>query len=364
MLSPSPTVPIATPPPPTDPPVISCDGGDPAAPLVAYYDAEDLWLYDATADASRRLTEDGDVGFEHTPAFLNGSCLAYGTYGTSEPSTIELVDLAGGARRTIVEETGGSLDVSPDGTTIVYLQIDHDVDSTYRLKRVDIDGGVPVVLYTFHPNIGRGAGSEDEVSVAWAPDGSTILVANTHESTRQNPYGAIYLFDRSGREIRGEWAGTHPRWSPDGRSIYYRDHAGLGDGQRWHALDVRTMQTTTLGIRPGTNNLVVSPNGEWVAYDTSWFGDKPLGTRTPDGAPNVFAYNLTTGIERLLKRGALGAIWLSDRGVAVTNATERGRRSLSSWESLGTVTRVSMGGDRTELDMTSTLFNVAVYLGP
>jgi Tol biopolymer transport system component len=328
---------------------------------VVYYDASELWLYDIPADASRRLTHDGDSRFERAPAFVTGSCLVF---GNSEPSTIELLDLAGGARRTIVEEAGARLDVSPDGTSIVYLQIDHNVDSTYRLKRVDIHGGVPDVLHTFHPNIGRGAGSEDEVSVAWAPDGSTILVANTHESTRQNPYGAIYLFDRSGREIRGKWAGTHPRWAPDGRSIYYRDHAGLSDGQRWHALDVRTMQTTTLGIRPGTNNLEVSPNGKWVAYDTSWFGDKPLGTRTSDGAPNVFAYNLTTGRERLLKRGALGPLWLSSADVAVTNATERGRHSLSSWESLGTVTRVSLGADRTRLHMTSTIFEVDVYLGP
>lgn len=330
---------------------------------MAYYDAADLWLYDATADASRRLTNDGDVRFDHTPAFVSGSCLAY---GTSQPAAIELLDLAGGARRTTVEETGGitSLDVSPDGASIVYLQIDHNVDSTYRLKRVGIDGGVPDVLYTFHPNIGRGAGSEDEVSVVWAPDGSTILVANTHASTRQNPYGAIYLFDRSGREIREKWAGTHPRWSPDGRSIYYRDHAGLGDGQRWHARDVRTMQTTTLGIRPGTNNLVVSPNGRWVTYDTSWFGDKPLGTRASDAAPNVFAYNLATGTERLLRRGALGPLWLSGGDVAVTDATERGRHSFNSWESLGTVTRVSLGADRIRLDMTSTLFEVDVYLGP
>ena len=359
---PGPTASPTTTPTPADPPVISCAGRGPAATLVAYHDAGDLWLYDETADTSRRLTADAGARYEHEPEFLTGRCVVY---ASSEPSTIQLLDLSTGASRTIVEDIGWitSLDASPDGTSILYLHIDHDVDSTYRLKGVGMEAGTPKILHTFHPNIGRGAGSEDEVSVAWAPDGSAILVANTHAYSEEFPLGAIYLFDATGRDIRGRWTGTHPRWSPDGRTIYFRGYAGQ-NGQRWSALDVRTMQSTQLvGIRPGTNRLVVSPDGRRLAYDTSHFGDQPLEARTTDEAPDVYVYDLATGTQSVLKRGALEPLWISDREVLATNARERGRRSLNSWESLGTVTRFSLGGNSSPAGMTSTLFESAVYIG-
>jgi len=350
-----------TTPTPTDPPVISCAAGGAATTLVAYHDAGDLWLYDGTVDTSRRLTADAGARYEHEPEFLTGRCVVY---ASSEPTTIELLDLATGESRTIVEETGWitSLDASPDGTSILYLQIDHDVDGTYRLKRVGMEGGTPEILHTFDPSLGRGAGSEDEVSVEWAPDGSAILVANTHGYSEAFPRGALYLFDATGREVRERWIGTHPRWSPDGRTIYFRGYAGE-NGQRWSALDVRSMETKSLGIQPGTNRLVVSPNGQRLAYDTSVFGDRPSEARFTGEAPAVYVYDLATDTQTLLKRGALEALWISDRKLLVTNAREQGRHSLNSWESLGTVTLISLGGDRSPADMTSTLFESAVFLG-
>jgi hypothetical protein len=122
------------------------------------------------------------------------------------------------------------------------------------------------------------------------------------------------------------------------------------------------LQATELGIRPGTNRLVVSPDGRRLAYDTSNFGDTPLEARTTSQAPDVYVYDLSTSTQTLLKRGALEPLWISDRDLLVTNARERGRHSLNSWESLGTVTRISVGGDRSPADMTSTLFGSAVHI--
>lgn len=342
-------------------PPISC--ADPASTptLVAYADESDLWLYDAAVDQRRQLTDDGVARVEHDPAFVSGTCLVY---ASTQPTTIELLDLVGGgSRRLAVEEAGGlgSLAVSADEGTVLYMHIDYDVDSTFRLKQVPIGGGAPEVVNTFSPSLGRGGGSEDEVSVAWSPGGSAILVANTHEYSKEYPNGAIYLFEATGREMQ-RWAGTHPRWSPDGRTIYYRGHAGV-DGQWWYALDVQTMKATKVGIRPATNWLVVSPDGNWVAYDTSWFGELPSGASFSNTAPEVFAYNLTTEKERLLESGALGALWISGSEVVVANARDRGPNSLNSWESLGTVTRVSIGAESSPVNMTSTLFDAAVLIG-
>lgn len=360
VLLPSPSVTTTSAPSPTTARPGACAEPESSPTLVAYADAGDLWLYDATTDRQRRLTNDGDARYEHAPAFVSGACLVY---ASTEPATIELLDLESGTSRPLVEETASiqALALSPDGTSLLYLQIDHDVDSTYRLKRSDLDGGGPEVLHTFAPNPGRGAGSEDEVSVAWSPDGTTVLVANTVTSSEAEPYGAIYLFDVAGREV-DRWAGTHPRWSPDGGTIYYRGHAGMGD-QIWRALDVASKASTKLAIRPGTNRLAVSPDGLHVAYDTSWFGDTPIGTSTPTAAPNTYVFQLATGTETPLQRGALGPLWISDTEVVVTNARERGENSLNSWESLGTVSRIPLGGDSTPIDMTSTLSEVSVHIG-
>lgn len=341
-------------------PAPACDGVDPAGALVAYWDADDLWLYDVVEQASRRLTNDGPARSEHAPAFLGGTCIVY---ARGNPAAIELRELSDKrAARVIVEEAGWitSLDIRPVDGSIVYLHVDYDVDGAFRLKRVGIDGGAPVILHTFDAALGRGAGSEDEVSVAWSPDGSTILVANTHAYTDSEPFGAIHLFDQSGRQVGERWTGTHPRWSPDGRTIYYRGHAGV-NGQRWYELDVRSMTSTMLGIRPGTNGAVVSPDGRRLAYDTSYFGDLPSGLNVSGKAPDVYVYDLKTGKETLLRRGALAPLWISATELIVTNAGEPTGPSLNSWETLGTITKVSIGGKRTTISVASTMFDSAVY---
>ena len=349
---------------PTTPmPAVSCEAPVPTSTLVAYSDAADLWLYDLRADNRRAVTEDGDVRFEMAPTFVGSACLMY---ASSQPASIELLELAGnGARRTIVEERGWIHDIvmSPDGRSVLYLHIDYDVDQTYRLKQVGIDRGAPEVLHTFDPNLGRGAGSEDEVSIAFAPDGSTLLVANTHASSDDFPKGAIYQFDATGRTLLDRWTGTHPRWSPDGRTIYFRGYAGL-NGQHWSALNVQTRELTKLGVTPGTNLLVVSPDGRRLAYDTSYYGDSPSETRTSGEAPNVYIFDLETGMETILQKGAMGPLWISNRAVLATNVRESGPDSLNSWESLGTVSRITVGGVRSSVDMTSTLSDSAVLIGP
>ncbi|HUG30907.1 MAG TPA: hypothetical protein VMQ65_10395 [Candidatus Limnocylindria bacterium] len=333
-----------------------------ASTLVAYVDAADLWVYDAATDRRRAVTDDGDARFERSPAFLDGACLAF---TNSEPASIELIELAGqGIRRTIVEEAGWISDfaINLEQRSLFYLHIDHDVDGTYRLKRVGIDGGTPETLHTFNPNLGRGAGSEDEVSVAVSPDGSMLLVVNTHEYSLEFEFGAIYLFDADGREIRARLLGTHARWSPDSGTIYFRGHAGT-NGQGWSALDLESMEATRLGVTPGTNWLVVSPDGRRLAYDTSTFGDSPAGTQSTGEAPNVYVYDLATGMEAILRRGAMGPLWISSRAVLATNVRAPGPDSLNSWESLGTVSRITVGGARRGVNMTSTLFDTAVLIG-
>ena len=344
-------------------PPISCDDRATSA-LVAYGDADDLWLYDVATDTSRQLTHDGEGQSEWLPAFAGAGCLVYAKDGPA----IELLDLIpGGGSRTLVAEVGTitHLAVSPDGTTLLYLHIDFDVDSTYRLKRVELGGGEPVVMHTFSPNLGRGGSSEDEVSIAWSPDGSSILVANTHEFSREFENGAIYIFDATAGGIVAKWKGTHPRWSPDGETVYFRGFANQDD-QGWFAMRLRTMNRTKVGFRPGTNNLVVSPDGRYVAYDTSSIGDIPMGVVVTGKPPTVYLYDVRRAREELVLRGGIQPLWIAADRLVATNVSQGAPNPNTFgapwWDPLGTVASISLDGASQSIAMTSTIFDAAVSL--
>lgn len=368
--SPIPTQPTSPPTPtPTGPSAASCAGRSSGATLVAYWESDDLWLYDATAEKSRRLTDDGDTRSEWSPSFVNAGCLVVATNSVNGGATIELLDLsAPTSSRRLVEELGSiwSGAVRPDGTEMLYLHIDHDLDSTYRLKRVAVGGGPTEVVHTFAANLGRGGSSEDEVSLAWSPDGSTILVSNTHEYSKDFEQGGIYLMDPGTGEALGHWAGTHPRWSPDGETVYFRGHGGAGEDVGWKTMDIESMRTAHLGMRPGTNLAAVSPDGRYIAYDTSSFGDMPTGARVTGEPPNVYLYDLGRDRETLLRRGSIATLWISATDMVVSNVS-RGAPNPNTWggnwwDPLGTVTKISVDGDHRAIDMRST-FEGAVFRG-
>ena len=358
-----PTTPPATSVPSATPvPATSCVESGTSSTLVAYSDAADLWVYDDATSERRAVTDDGDARVEWAPEFVASTCLAF---TSTEPASIEIVELGDqGARRRIVEEAGWIIDftISPDATSVFYLHIDHEVDATSRLKRVGIDGGTPEIVYTFDPNPGRGAGSEDEVSIAFSPDGSMLLIANTHASSEDFPNGSIFQFDGTGLTLIDRWTGTHPRWSPDGGTIYFRGYAGL-NGQRWSVLDVQSRDLTSLAMTAGTNGLAVSPDGRRLAYDTTYFGDYPNEAETSGEAPSVYLFDLETGRETILQDAAMGPLWISHGAVLVMNVREPGPDSMNSWEALGTVSRITVGGVRSSVDMLSTLFDAAVLIG-
>lgn len=326
------------------------------ARLVAYVAQNDLWVYDVDADRSTRLTSGGEENREDDLAFYGDG---YVLYSSSDPTGIQAIRVSGGPSITIVEEQGTILDfdVSPDGATIVYIQVDHEADSTHRLKRRSINGEAAVVLRELGVPPGRGAGSEDEVSVAWSRDGRSILVTDTHLDL--DPRASILWLDAEGKNVVAPWSGTHAQWSPDGKTIFYRGYAGLGDS-RWRALEIATKSKRTMGFREGSNNLVISPDGSSVAYDTSWFGDTPGGTVVTEGEPIVYVYDLRSGRETLLKSGSVFPIWITPDLLIATDATPpKSGRTLNSWEPTGTVTKLGLDGASERVSISSTAWTAA-----
>lgn len=331
--------------------------------FVAYVDDHDLWLYDMARDIVRPLTEDREQRFERDPAFLDDSELLYNASSSTETtSMIEAIPIGGGAPREIVRDEGRILDfdLSPDSSMIAYLTFKHVGETAHRLKVVRLSGGNPKVLRTLGQVSGRGAGSEDEVSVDWSPNGKLLLVTDTHVD--QDRKDGISLLDRRGREEIPRWTGTHARWSPDGRTVYFRGHAEAGNVD-WFALDLKSKRTKELTMRRGTNNPAIAPDGSSLVYDTSYFGDMPPGTPRSREAPAVYRYELPGGPEVRVKGDAMAPLWISSGDLLVTDVMRpgAGAPTLNSWEMIGTVTRVSADGATSRAAMTST-YDAAVLL--
>jgi len=326
-------------------------------------DQRDLWLYDVAMDRATQLTFDGDERFERDPAFLGDEVLYVASDSESSRSSIEAISVAGAAPREIVREEGSILGfgVSPDGSTIAYLSFKYEGSTAHRLKLVDASGGRPSAVRTIGHVIGRGAGSDDEASVAWAPDGASILVTDTHVSVDRTL--GLFLLEPTGQDVAEPWAGTHARWSPDGRTIYYRGHVETGDDS-WFALDVESRRTQAIGVRPGANNAVVSPDGSSIAYDTSSFGDHlRVRPRVPQA---VYRYDLPSGPETLVAENAIAPLWISGGEILVTDVTVPGPRAntLNSWEFAGTVTKVGEDGTWSAVAIASTSDAAALLRQP
>ncbi len=343
------------------------------ARFVAYVDESDLWLYDVGPDRVTRLIDDGDARVENNPVFLGESEVLYSAWPTDEgPTTISAIPIGGGEAREIVRGEGSieDFDLSPDGSTITYWTVDHDGSGVHVLMQVAVTGGEPSVLRRFGSNLGRGGSSEDEVSVAWSPDGRSILATNTivtgpDPARMADPprTDAIFVLDSDGRDIIDPWLGTHARWTADGEAILYRGFAGAGQTPSWYTVPLERGHGKELGIQVGANNLVVAPHGRNAAYDTSSFGDIPAGAVRSGKAPEVYWYDLSADRQTALADGALAPIWISDTEVLVTDVKRAGprARTLNSWEWLGTASLVTLDGQRTPVAMTSTWDAVALF---
>jgi len=218
-----------------------------------------LAWYDPKTGAFEKV--EGEPGFYYTPALaLDGHSLALQLY-TGGRSDIWVFDLTSGGRRRI---TFGGRDEypvwSPDGASIAFSRLDEG--ASRRVAVVRADGAGDPIAFAASPN--------QRIPTSWSPGGELLITELSPEShadiwvawpgqpnrspepflrTAANesramfsPDGRWVVFqsDESGadeiyvRSFSGEgrWqvsegGGVQPRWSPDGRALYYWSRAGL-----------------------------------------------------------------------------------------------------------------------------------------
>jgi Tol biopolymer transport system component len=108
--------------------------------------------------------------------------------------------------------------------------------------------------------------------LTWAPDGRSFAVAASDVGGRQG----VYRVDAQTGTTEpiavgtpGLFVGQFPKWSPDGKHIYYRRRSPTGTTVIERELSSGTERLMFPETRTGNQGFSVSPDGEWVAVITS-----------------------------------------------------------------------------------------------
>ncbi|MEX2555107.1 MAG: hypothetical protein WEB06_05695 [Actinomycetota bacterium] len=310
-------------------PSSSCAAAEWAADL-----KEDLWIYEIEDGSHYRLTSDGDAVVEVLPQFTGRNTVSF-VEGSDEqkpgPALFELDFKAGSTPKELFRVQGGSIfryDWSPDGSAVAFLNFDDAGASALRIWTRS-DGRIRTVK-SFPVLLGRGIGLEDEVSVAWSPDGRSMLVVDTF---RDPPLKVtMWVLDLEGKDIVPARAGTFGRWGSDSKTIYYKDYSGSGD---WFRLGVSDNKRTMLAIPDERLNPAISPGGDLIALNGG--GSKP----------SVYFFDVDKGSEVKIGAGVV-PVWLSDTEVAVTDVractAEEECFEAPPWKPLDTASKLGVDG--------------------
>jgi len=179
-------------------------GGDLAMP-------PDVWIYDVALRTGTRLTR-GRLA-EHMPVFSpDGRRLVFAAIQKGRFDLHEIsIAAGGGEEKTLLESENSKwpTDFSPDGRFLLFREFDRA--TLGDLKVLPLSGERRPRNFV--------ATRYDEESGDFSPDGRWVAYASD-ESGRMEIYVASFL--EPGRRYRvSSGGGGHPRWSHDGRELFY-----------------------------------------------------------------------------------------------------------------------------------------------
>jgi Tol biopolymer transport system component len=194
---------------------------------------------------------------------------------------------------------------SPDGRRVAFMQSGWKADSAAEL-RVSALTGEPRTVYQ-HPVRG---GLQP---IAWAPDGTFVLVVLTH-ADRTSDMGLVSIANGRFTSLKtfGSMAWPSPALSPDGRRVAFVERtAGPGDV---HVLSIDGQEAFRVTDDPSDDRGPVwSPDGRHLAFISNRFGADALWAVEIDGGrPRGDAFKVRDGM-----LGARLIDW-SSRGITVS----------------------------------------------
>lgn len=246
-------------------------------------------------------------------------------------------------RKVVIDTDEGtwvSLDVSPDGKTVVF-------DLLGDLYALDAGGGTARPIDTGLPFDGQPAfspdgawiaftsdrsgaenvwvsrpdgsdarevtgndGPNEYVSPAWSADGESIFVSLYRSDRNAAELWRVPVAGGAGVELtKGEFSALGAKASPDGRSLYFAEHSGalFEDDVTlplWsiHRLDLASGANETIVTNQGSAmRPELSPDGRWMAYAVRLDSQTELRLRDlATGADRPLAYPIQRDVQEAL----------------------------------------------------------------
>ncbi|HXJ79171.1 MAG TPA: protein kinase, partial [Candidatus Methylomirabilis sp.] len=250
-------------------PRLSSDGQRLAATFGTDAETTDLWVLDLSRDAWTRLTSDPAQSAGSGEWSPDGRWLAFGTgqrlFRMPSDGSAPAQPLSGHFNNVIPNAW------TPDGRTLVFT--DQGSKTVWDIGVLTIDGGEPHFLLSTPAN---------ECCAALSPDGRFMA----YVSTESGDY-AVYVrqFPGLGGATRiSTESGTQPRWSRNGRELFYRT---LGDRPKLMSVAVETRGVFRAGLaRPVFDDTFGNRDANNPAqYDVSLDGQRFLFIEEPPAAP-------------------------------------------------------------------------------
>lgn len=298
-----------------------------------------LWLYEVSSRRSTQLVKSSSNILISQPRFIGSNQIDYiETDDGHANAKIISVQLDLNKKRTVLKRNPDGIDAF--GWTSKDRSLAYVREGNPPGIRLDEGGTSDRQIRTLVTSGGRDFVQEDEISIAWSPDGRSVLAVNTTQSD------SIVVLDRSGHVLTRPIFGSDARWLPDGAHIIYRDNADFAAVRtNWLELDLRTNGTRLVARTADRVRARLSPDGKQLAYD--------------DGLTKSFILDLSTGKERLLVRGAIAPVWTSSKTLLLTRVRpckEGECDPTQPWVALGRSEAITTDGlPKTALSISSTV---------
>jgi TolB protein len=280
---------------------------------IAFSMSGSIWKIARGETVARELTANST--YDSAPAWSpDGRWITY-TAEDSQGVNLMLLNVATGESTPLTKGSRLNLDPawSPDGSKVAFVR--NEPGGRFHIYYMPFENGQAgsMVRITNENDFGRArlyfSRQDDHVQPTWSPDGKELILV----SNRNIPLGSGALWRmpvepdgmRKATMIHREETlyRTRPRWSPDGKRIFYASHRG-SQYNNLYVLPASGGEPYQLTFGDWDHfDPALSPDSEWIAYISNRQGYSELRLlRTYGGDDNLVR------IERRLYRRPMGKL--------------------------------------------------------
>ena len=213
----------------------------------------DIWIRDLSSGTVSRLSASNSAG---SPAWSpDGSKIYYLGLDDKDRYAVWVQQADGGTEAQRIAQAGSGasgLTVAPDGRSIVFASY---TDNSWNIFRASLDTPGVAKPYIATP--------ANEVAPQVSPDGKWLAMASDQAGRTES---FIYSYPNPTARVQiSAGGGTEPIWSRDGKSVFYRNGAGLLEAKLTASPSMRVASRDTAIARMG---LLVS-SGVVAGYDAA-----------------------------------------------------------------------------------------------